>query len=72
VAVNTEGKKEDAVVKIHTSSGVKTVDAWSDGEEEETEECLSPESPSQAERSWAAVVTTGTKSQAVPVANRRK
>lgn len=42
---------------------------------QETEEGLSPESPCQTGRSWAAVVTTGTTSlggKAAPVANRRK
>jgi hypothetical protein len=38
VVINTEGKKDDSVVKIHTSSGVKTLDSWSDGEEKDDEE----------------------------------
>ena len=37
VVINTEGKKDEPVVKIHTSSGTKTMDAWSDGEEDEEE-----------------------------------
>ena len=37
VVINTEGKKDEPVLKIHTSSGVKTMDAWDDEEDKEEE-----------------------------------